>query len=217
MAGLARELADNCPETEHFYINLLPKPSALANLMPRMDSETPTDGYFDHYLGRRIQAGGIDRATMRAIDQFVETDLNPRIRMAFSALDPRAHFVDLYATTAAYDRKNGIATRNVFVDNGNMLLDNHPLETIPIAGGLKQGGLFSLDNLHPTIPGYGVLAQAVCDVIAATEGVPSPTIDQQACYTADTLLQNPSGAYELANFGFSFVGAFIPPPNRNIA
>ncbi len=213
MAGLARALADQCDNTEHFYINLLPKPSALANLMPRMDDVAPEDGYFDHYLGRRIQSGGIDGATMREVDEFVDTDLNPRIRQAFAALADRAHFVDLYATTAAYDRKNRIATRSVNVHgtNGEMLLDNVPLEAFPFVGSLKQGGLFGLDNLHPTIPGYGVLAQAVCDVIAATEGLPAPVIDQQACYAADTLLQNLSGAIELSDFAFSFVGAFIPP------
>ena len=219
MAGLAQALADHCDTTEHFYINLLPKPSALASLMPRKDDTTPVDSYFDHYLGRRLQAGEINRATMREVDEFVDTDLNPRIRQAFSALGNRAHFVDLYATTAAYDRKNGIATRCVKVHghNGEMLLDNLPLEAIPGFGGLKQGGMFSLDNLHPTIPGYGVLAQAVCDVIAATEGGPAPIIDQQACYVADTMLQQLPGEIELSDFAFSFVGAFIPPHSADQA
>jgi hypothetical protein len=110
MLKLAQALQANCPDIEHFYINLFPKPSAIANLMPRTDDEVPSSGYFNQYLGRLIQAGGIPRGTMIEIDDWVRTTLNPAIRGAFAPLGGRAHFVDLYAMTAAFDRKNGTAT-----------------------------------------------------------------------------------------------------------
>src|SRR5271165_1659288 len=214
MATLARALSDKCGDIENFYINLFPKPSAIANLMPRTDDESPNGGYFSQYLGRLIQAGGIPGTTMQAIDDWVNTDLNPRIRTAFRPLGARAHFVDLYAMNAAYDRKNGIATKSVIVNSGatQILLDNLPLEVLPIVGGRRDGGLFGLDNLHPTVVGYGLIAQAVCDTIAATEGLAPTVINPQSCYDADTLLHNLPPQIALADFVLGFIGAFIPPP-----
>lgn len=211
MLTLAGELQAKCTDIEHFYINLFPKPSAIANLMPRTDTENPSNGYFTQYLGRLIQAGGIADAMMREIDNWVDTDLNPRIRAAFQPLGARAHFVDLYAMNAAYDRKNGIATKSAIVHSGvtQILLDNLPLEVLPLFGGRRDGGLFGLDNLHPTIIGYGLIAQAVCDTIAATEGLAPAVINLLSCYDADTLLHNLPPQIALADFVLGFIGAFI--------
>jgi lysophospholipase L1-like esterase len=214
MAKLAQALHANCPDIEHFYINLFPKPSAIANLMPRTDNEAPSNGYFNLYLGRLIQAGGIPRAAMLEIDTWVNTALNPAIRQAFAPLGQRAHFVDLYAMNAAYDRKNGIATKSVLVQNGAMqiMLDNLPLEVVPLIGGRRDGGLFGLDNLHPTVVGYGLIAQAVCDTISSTEGLPQQAINLQTCYNADTLLHNLPSTISLADFVLGFIGAFVGGP-----
>jgi lysophospholipase L1-like esterase len=211
MAGLAAALSAKCAPVEHFYINLLPKPSAIANLMPRTDDETPNNGYFQQYLGRLLQAGGIDGATMRQVDDWVHNQINPRIRAAFGVLGARAHFIDLYDVTASYDRKNGNATKEVLVRNGGtqILIDNLPLEVLPIVGGRRDGGLFGLDNLHPTVVGYGLFAQAVCDAIAAAEHVVAPKIDMQACYDADTLLNHLPPDIALADFVLTFIGGFI--------
>lgn len=214
MRRLAGELALRCKDIQHFYINLFPKPSAIANLMPRADDEPLVDGYFQHYLGRLLQAGGIVGATMREIDEWVNGTLNPAIRNAFGALGDRAHFVDLYAMNKAYDRKNGIATKSVIVQAGGtrVLLDNLPLEVLPIFGGRKDGGLFGLDNLHPTVVGYGLIAQAVCDTIVASEpGLAPAVIDAQACYDADTLLHHLPPGIALADFVLGFIGAFVRP------
>ena len=210
MLRLAGELQAKCRDIEHFYINLFPKPSAIANLMPRTDMEVPSNGYFNLYLGRLVQAGGIPRNTMKEIDTWVNVELNPAIRRAFAALGQRAHFVDLYAMNAAYDRKNGIATRSVIVNSGmtQILLDNLPLEVTPF-GGRRDGGLFGLDNLHPTIVGYRLIAQAVCDVIAATESLAPTVINLQSCYAANSLLHNLPPQIGLADFVLSFIGAFI--------
>ena len=212
MRLLAGQLAAKCQDIEHFYINLFPKPSAIANLMPRTDDEAPVNGYFQHYLGRLFQAGGILGTEMREIDEWVDGTLNPAIRNAFHALGARAHFVDLYAMNQDYDRKNGIATKSVIVRNGStrILLDNLPLEVLPIFGGRRDGGVFGLDNLHPTVVGYGLIAQAVCDTIVASEpGLAPVVIDLQACFDADTLLHDLPPAISLADFVLGFAGAFI--------
>ena len=218
MRKLAAALQAKCPDIEHFYINLFPKPSAIANLMPRTDDETPRNGYFQQYLGRLIQAGGIPGATMQAVDTWVNTTLNPAIKAAFQALGAKAHFVDLYAMNAAYDRKNGIWTKSVNLHHGStqIMLDNLPLEILPLFGGRKDGGLFGLDNLHPTIVGYGLIAQAVCDTIAATEGLAPPVINLQSCYEANSLLNSLPPRIALADFVLGLVGAFIPGASRGL-
>lgn len=211
MRQLAEALQANCAAIEHVYVNLFPKPSAIANLMPRTDEETPAFGYFAQYLGRLIQAGGIPGALMREIDEWVNTQLNPAVRAAFQSLGERVHFVDLYAMTAGYDRKNGIATKSVIVRSGatQIMLDNLPLEVLPLVGGRRDGGLFGLDNLHPTVVGYGLIAQAVCDTIAATEQLSPTVVNLQSCYDADTLLHHLPPQIALTDFLLGFVGAFI--------
>lgn len=216
MRTLALHLKESCPATEHFYINLFPKPSAVANLSPPWTGDTapiPVDGYYDKYVGHLLGTGGLTRVQMREIDNWVRDDLNPRVQGAFAPLGGRAHFVDLYASAVTYDRKNGTNTKEVILHHGRspFLLDNRAIEVTPFGGlGGFGGGLFGLDNLHPTIVGYGLIAQSVCDVIAETEGLPAPEIDLQACYDADNLLNNLPPTVGLADFALQFVGAFIP-------
>ena len=212
MAKLAAALQAKCPDIEHFYINLFPKPSSIGNLMSRADDDAPQNGYFEHYIGRLLGNGGIPAATMREIDTWVNATLNPGICDAFAPLGARAHFVDLYAMSGSYDRKNGIASKSVIVNNGGtpIMLDNLPLEVVLLIGGLLHGGQFGLDNLHPTIPGYGLIAQAVCDTIAAAEGLAPVVINMQACYAADTLLHSLPASIGLADFALELVSSFIP-------
>jgi hypothetical protein len=215
MRTLALHLKESCPDTEHFYINLFPKPSCIANLMPPPSGDPPpipSDHYYEKYIGHLLGNGGIARDKMREIDTWVRDTLNPGVRDAFSPLNPRAHFVDLYASLQDYDRKNWYFDKQVQVKSGGtpILLENHALAVTPF-GGLADngGGLFGLDNLHPTIVGYGLIAQAVCDVIAATEGGAAPTIDPQKCYDADSLLHHLSPGIGLADFALELLGAFL--------
>jgi hypothetical protein len=165
MRTQALHLKEACPTTKHFSVYLFPKPSAIANFMPPWvggDVPVPSEGYFDKYVGHLLGSGGITRAQMQQIDNWVENDLNPRIRSAFAPLGERVQFIDLYASAAMYDRKSGIETKTVFLRNGvlNILLDNHAMDITPFGGlGGFGGGLFGLDNLHPTIVGYGLIAQ----------------------------------------------------------
>ena len=215
MKTLALHLKESCPKVEHFYINLFPKPSAIANLMPPWLGEfppIPTAGYHDKYIGHLLGSGGISRAQMQEIDHWVRDDLNQQVKAAFAPLGARAHFVDLYACSMAFDRKNGTSVKDIdLLRHGSpILVDNNVIDVTPLGGmGGFGGGLFGLDNLHPTVVGYGLIAQAVCDTIAATEGVPAPQISLQACYDADTLLRDLPPTVALADFALEFIGAFI--------
>ena len=58
------------------------------------------------------------------------------------------------------------------------------------ATGRLQGGLFGLDGVHPTTSGYGIIAQAVVDVLAA-DGVRTTPLDFAALRQQDTLNTSP--------------------------
>jgi hypothetical protein len=57
-------------------------------------------------------------------------------------------------------------------------------------GGRRQGGLFGLDGIHPSISGYGIVAQDVLDVLAVA-GLQSNAVDFAALLDRDTLNSDP--------------------------
>ena len=60
--------------------------------------------------------------------------------------------------------------------------------------GRLQGGLFGLDAVHPTTAGYGIIAQAVLDVLSAA-GIASPGIDFTQLLAEDTLNSSPPALF----------------------
>ena len=70
--------------------------------------------------------------------------------------------------------------------------------------GRQKGGLFSLDSIHPTTAGYGIVAHELLGVLrqAGTPGASGAGIDFVALVNADALLANPpkllDRAFELA-------------------
>lgn len=56
--------------------------------------------------------------------------------------------------------------------------------------GRRQGGLFGLDGIHPTTAGYGIIGQAVLDILAGA-GVTTKPIDFFALRAKDTLNTQP--------------------------
>jgi hypothetical protein len=58
-----------------------------------------------------------------------------------------------------------------------------------------QGGLFGLDAVHPTTSAYGIIAQAVLDVLSAA-GVASTPIDFARLRTQDTLNSDPPALFQ---------------------
>jgi hypothetical protein len=174
-------------QVDQIYFNLLPKPSCVANLMPRHDPDRPPGGtgYYAEYLGRLGQLGGLSGGDMQAIDQEILA-LNQSIRDDLANLFPDGGLavIDTYALLAARDDKH-------FRDSKPLWVHNWRLNNLPLEGFAHKGGLYGLDNLHPTTVGYAGLAQAVCEQIFATEGLkPVQPIDFNTAFASDSLLND---------------------------
>lgn len=178
-------------QVDTIYLNLMPKPSCIANLMPRTDPSRPpgANGYFPEYLGRLGQLGGLAGADMKRLDESV-VSLNQRIHDDLAGLFADTGglaFVDTYGLVAARDDKHFRDTAPIWVSGGRM--NNIPLVRLGVLG--HKGGLYSLDNLHPTTVGYAALAQQVCARIEAVEGIaPAHPIDLQEAFDSDSLLRD---------------------------
>lgn len=193
-------------QVDRIYLNLMPKPSCIANLMPRTDPQKVPgpSGYYDEYLGRLGQLGGLSGTEMAdldamilALNQDIQDDLNAQFGVA-GGID----FVDLYATAAARDGKH-------FRDHAPIWVGNDYLSNVPLESFIHKGGLFGLDNLHPTEVGYAVIAQTVCARIAATEQIPvlSPP-DFTTAFNNDSLLQHVPPLLDVVNLFADMIAAF---------
>jgi lysophospholipase L1-like esterase len=193
-------------EVDRIYLNLMPKASCVANLMPRRDPDRPPggSGYFGEYLGRLGQLGSLAAGDMQAIDQEILA-LNQTIRDDLDALFPDGglSFVDTYALLAERDDKH-------FRDSKPIRVRNWRLNNVPLQGFSHKGGQYGLDNLHPTTVGYAALAQAVCEQIVATEGIkPVQPIDFTAAFDSDSLLTNVPPLLDVENLLIDLVVAFV--------
>ena len=77
--------------------------------------------------------------------------------------------------------------------------------------GRLQGGLFGLDAVHPTTSAYGLIAQAVLDVLTAA-GVASTPVDFAKLGAQDTLNSDPPALFQTL-FGLlsPFLTQFVKP------
>lgn len=188
------------------YLNLIPKPSCIANLMPRHDPDRPpgASGYFPEYLGRLGQLGGLDGSQMKAIDEEIVA-LNRTIAEDLGAMFPDGGLalIDTYAMVEARDDKH-------FRDSEPIWVRNWRLNNVPLQGFSHRGGLYGLDNLHPTAVGYAVLARTVCEAIVATEGiVPVQPVDFAAAFEADSLLTDVPRLLDVDNLLIDLLVAFV--------
>ena len=193
-------------QVDTIYLNLLPKASGIANLMPRHDPDRRpgATGYFPEYLGRLGQLGGLTAGDMQAIDEEIVA-LNHAIADDLGDMFPDGGlaFVDTYAMVAARDDKH-------FRDSKPIWVRDWRLNNVPLQGFSHKGGLYGLDNLHPTTVGYAVLAQTVCEKIAVTEGiVPVQPIDFEAAFDADSLLTNVPRLLDIDNLLIDLIVAFV--------
>ncbi len=193
-------------QVDQIYLNLLPKPSCIANLMPRTDPDKVPgpSGYHDEYLGRLGQLGGLSGDQMADLDDQIlrlNQEMQADLIDMFKATGG-INFVDLYAMLAARDGKH-------FRDHAPIWVDNEYLSNVPLESFVHKGGLFGLDNLHPSTVGYAVLAQTVCAQISAVEGIAVTTPpDFTTAFKHDSLLQHVPPLLDVVNLLGDMLAAF---------
>lgn len=194
-------------QIDRVYLNLLPKPSCVANLMPRVDPGALPRGadYFPEYLGRLGQIGGLSGAEMKTLDEGVR-DLNRRIADDLTETfgGEGLAFIDAYGMMELHDNKHYRETREHEIWIKDWRINNVPLQRWP-----HKGGLYGLDNLHPTAVGYAILAQAVCRRIEEMEGLaPVAPIDLAAAFRSDSLLTDMPRRLDISLLLINLVAAF---------
>lgn len=216
MHDLGVRLADmkDADQVDRIYLNLFPKASCIANLMPRHDPDRPpgANGYFPDYLGRLGQLGGLTGDDLAAIDRKI-VELNATVRNDLEGLFPDGgiSFIDTYAMVEARDDKH-------FRDSKPIWVDNWRINNVPLQGFSHKGGLYGLDNLHPTTVGYAVLAQAVCEQIVATEGIkPVQPIDFNTAFASDSLLNDVPPLLDIDNLLINLIVAFVRLSGSSLA
>lgn len=195
LALLAEALQPAVAGVDHVYFNLLIRPRTLANLWTRGDDAgnipPGCDAYFDHYAGRLAGISEMTGAEMKEFDDLV-LGVNQQAQAVVGGLlgADKVRFVDLYALGSRHDGKHGCEEAELWLQlhRHSVRLTNKPLST---DFGFKYGGIFGLDNMHPTTVGYALLAQEMAAAVTAAEGLPvRQPISLQAALDADTLLQN---------------------------
>jgi len=182
-------------DVKHIYLNALPLPSQVADMMPVPDvsddpSAKPGPGnYYAHYENRfGFNYNVLTGAQVKANDALV-TAVNARVR-AEAATDPRIHVVPIDAAFAQYDFKTNKDARTIPTTDGktisNIMIEGPEL----LFPNFWRGGLMGLDGMHPTVVGYAIMSTQILQAIDTYEGikpVAMPTMD--AAYKADSLLQ----------------------------
>lgn len=198
-------------DVDQIYLNLLPKASCIANLMPRRDPDRPPGGtgYFTEYLGRLGQLGRLSGGDMQAIDEEIVA-LNQTIRDDLEPLFPNGglNFIDTYGLVAERDDKH-------FRDHKPIWVRNWRINNVPLQGFSHKGGLYGLDNLHPTAVGYAALAQRVCEKVVEVEGItPVQPVDFETAFDSDSLLTNIPRMLDIDNLLISLIVSFVKLASR---
>jgi lysophospholipase L1-like esterase len=179
-------------DVKHIYVNALPLPSAVANMMPVPDvSDTHKPGpgnYYPIYENRfGFNYATLTGAEVAANDATVRA-VNARLA-AEAAADGRIHIVPIDQAFTAYDFKTNPNAKTVNI--GGKLLSNLMLEGPELLfPNFWRGGLMGLDGLHPTIVGYAIMAEVILASIKQYEGIVVAALpDITGAYQADSVLQ----------------------------
>ena len=198
---LARQLSALPAEVEHIYFNNLGLPSSVPNLMPlpdlieRDETNKPGKGkYYRRYENRfGFGYGSMTGRQLEALDRHV-TKVNAQARKILEdafAGDKRLHFVDLAALLQSYDSKHQKRTAKNVVKLANRKTITNVMTEGGLLGGFGRGGSQGLDGMHPTVVGYGLMAQQVLDAITKAEpGVSATRIDLNKAFRRDKLLND---------------------------
>ena len=203
-----RELADRMKalpaRTERIVFNSLIRPRFIPNLMPNPADENkfPGDLYYAAY-GPRISSTqqDITGAQLKDFDDVITAVNGQTEAIMRAALGNRVVFADIYGESAPFDGKHYIG-RGLHIPASGTILNNKPITPIPFG---YYGGFAGLDNMHPTVPGYAIIADAVLDAL----GRSAIRTDKAAAFAADTLLNNVRGLPLLiAEAELSLLGTF---------
>ncbi len=214
--ALAAALAGLPDTVEHIYFNSLALPRAVSNLMPIMPGSNNPDmdfelhrpgpnGYFDLYENRMgFTYGRLSGSQVKALDDRVRA-ANAAMAAALKAADTkgRIHMVDMAGLLLDYDHKHVLyedGAKFVQLANGHRL--NNLSYMVDPLGNHQTGGLFSLDGMHLSHPGYALMAGQVLDAIKAAEGLAFTAPDMDAAAAADPTLSVPIPAWSIALWGW---------------
>jgi hypothetical protein len=176
---------------QRIYVNNLPDLSVLANLMPldrnALGNLPGSDKkYYSSYYNYFGQGYGVvDGKTLCDWDKSVDA-VNKQVRQILKDTgDDRIVVVDIASAVSQYDEKHLLDAAKVITLDHQYFLDNWPVAGLyplfPHAG----GGLFEGDNMHPSTSGYSIIADAVLEAIASTEGASAATVNLDVLYRAN--------------------------------
>lgn len=192
LAPLAERLKDLPARVERIVFNSLIRPRFIPNLMPSADHQNdfPGDAYFFAY-GPRITdtQTSISAQKVQDFDALVARINAEAQDVLRTALGDRVRFADIYTSCPPFDGKH-YQHRGLAIPRHDKTLTNQALQPLPFN---FIGGFAGLDNMHPTVPGYAVIA----DIVLAALGRELKT-DKDAAYDADTLLNHLPGLRMLA-------------------
>jgi len=186
---LVAELADRLKmlpnRVEKIVFNGLIRPRFVPNLMPDHQEENsfPGDEYYSAY-GSRLTGTStpISADSLRKYDALIAR-VNAQSKATLqTALGNRAVFADLYPACPPLDGKH-YHRRGIKIEDPDITINNRPVTPVPFG---FNGGFTGLDNMHPTIPGYAVMA----DIVLTALGRADLTTDKAAAFRADNLLSD---------------------------
>jgi lysophospholipase L1-like esterase len=184
MRVLAEKLAELPRDTEHIVFNSLIRPRTATNLMPA-DKDTinyPNDRYFDAY-GPWLFSDqqNIPGSQLKSFDDLVQYQNGEVHNLLQQKLGSRLVYVDLYEMSDRFDGKH--------YKDRTLNIRGRTLKNLPLSGTSADfgGGLTGLDNMHPTVPGYSLIADAVLAAIQPNNPV---TTNKDIMFSRDTLLNN---------------------------
>lgn len=201
---------------QRIFVPTIPYPT-IPPVLRGVNSDISRDhfGYFDYYTRFWIWDEDFDpeKHPYLTRDEAIQIDLtvdsyNEIIRKVAAEYDWHVVPMAEHVGGMAYRRLGGIMTRHypgdfikalrrnpatahLVSENGEVLLTPDFIRADPDTGRIAKGGLFSLDGLHPTTTGYGLMANVYRDTMKKAGVRFQKPIDWDQVLREDTLVTDP--------------------------